>query len=297
MPINFTAAITKLMTDRTILITGCSSGIGLASARMMKARGWRVLATARQPDDLKRLTEEYGLEALYLELADSDAIAACAEEALSRTGGRLYALFNNAAYSQPGAIEDVPAHALRHQLEVNVVGTHDLTRRIIPAMRANGRGRIVQCSSVLGLISAPWRGAYCASKFALEALTDALRLELQGSGIHVSLIEPGPIRPRFVENARAAAIANLDLENSVHRERYRQMLEPGTRRAADIQVGARSCRPQARACRRESAAQGALPGDGPHVRCLGAQAHPANSLARPGRNASLTAVHEPSGCA
>lgn len=225
LPINFTAAITKLMTDRTILITGCSSGIGLASARMMKARGWRVLATARQPDDLKRLTEEYGLEALYLELADSDAIAACAEEALSRTGGRLYALFNNAAYSQPGAIEDVPAHALRHQLEVNVVGTHDLTRRIIPAMRANGRGRIVQCSSVLGLISAPWRGAYCASKFALEALTDALRLELQGSGIHVSLIEPGPIRTRFVENARAAAIANLDLENSVHREQYRQMLE------------------------------------------------------------------------
>jgi NAD(P)-dependent dehydrogenase (short-subunit alcohol dehydrogenase family) len=225
LPINFTAAITKLMTDRTILITGCSSGIGLASARMMKARGWRVLATARQPDDLKRLTEEYGLEPLYLELADPDAIAACAEEALSRTGGRLYALFNNAAYSQPGAIEDVPAHALRHQLEVNVVGTHDLTRRIIPAMRANGRGRIVQCSSVLGLISAPWRGAYCASKFALEALTDALRLELQGSGIHVSLIEPGPIRTRFVENARAAAIANLDLENSVHREQYRQMLE------------------------------------------------------------------------
>jgi len=225
LPINFTAAITKLMTDRTILITGCSSGIGLASARMMKARGWRVLATARQPDDLKRLTEEYGLEPLYLELADPDAIAACAEEALSRTGGRLYALFNNAAYSQPGAIEDVPAHALRHQLEVNVVGTHDLTRRIIPAMRANGRGRIVQCSSVLGLISAPWRGAYCASKFALEALTDALRLELQGGGIHVSLIEPGPIRTRFVENARAAAIANLDLEYSVHRERYRQMLE------------------------------------------------------------------------
>lgn len=225
MPSNFTAAITKLMTDRSILITGCSSGIGLASARMMKARGWRVLATARKPDDLKRLTEEDGLEALYLELADPNAIAACAEEALSRTGGRLYALFNNAAYSQPGAIEDVPAHALRQQLEVNVVGTHDLTRRIIPAMRANGRGRIVQCSSVLGLISAPWRGAYCAFKFALEALTDALRLELQGSGIHVSLIEPGPIRTRFVENARAAAIANLDLENSVHREQYRQMLE------------------------------------------------------------------------
>src|SRR5690606_24281722 len=182
------------MTDRTILITGCSSGIGLASARMLKARGWRVLATARKPEDLKRLNEEHGLEALYLELADPKSIAGCAEEALSRTRGRLYALFNNAAYSQPGAVEDIPADALRHQLEVNVVGTHDLTRRIIPAMRASGAGRIVQCSSVLGLVSAPWRGAYCASKYALEALTDALRLELQGSGIHVSLIEPGPRR-------------------------------------------------------------------------------------------------------
>jgi Short-chain dehydrogenases of various substrate specificities len=210
--------------NRTILITGCSSGIGLASARMLKARGWRVLATARKEQDLKRLTEKEGVEALYLELADTDAIAACAAEALKRTDGQLYAVFNNAAYSQPGAIEDITAEALRRQLEVNVIGTHDLTRRLIPAMRRNGRGRIINCSSVLGLISAPWRGAYCASKFALEALTDALRLELQGSGIHVSLIEPGPIRTRFVENARAAALANVDIENSVHRERYHRML-------------------------------------------------------------------------
>lgn len=212
------------MTDRTILITGCSSGIGLASALMLKARGWRVLATARKPEDLKRLTEEHGLEAIYLELADPKAIAACAEEALTRSSGQLYAVFNNAAYSQPGAIEDVTADALRRQFEVNVIGTHDLTRRLIPAMRAKGKGRIVQCSSVLGLVSAPWRGAYCASKFAIEALTDALRLELNGSGIHVSLIEPGPIRTRFVENARAAALANIDIENSVHRDRYRSML-------------------------------------------------------------------------
>lgn len=212
------------MTDRTILITGCSSGIGLASALMLKARGWRVLATARKPEDLKRLREEHGLEPIYLELADAKSIAACAGEALARTGGRLDALFSNAAYSQPGAIEDITAEALRRQFEVNVIGTHDLTRRLIPAMRANGRGRIVQCSSVLGLVSAPWRGAYCASKFALEAMTDALRIELRGSGIHVSLIEPGPIRTRFVENARAAAIANVDVENSVHRERYRSML-------------------------------------------------------------------------
>lgn len=212
------------MTARTILITGCSSGIGLASALMLKARGWRVFATARKPDDLKRLKEELGFEALYLELADPGAIAACAEEALSRTGGQLYAVFNNAAFSQPGAVEDLTADALRRQLEVNVIGTHDLTRRLIPAMRANGEGRIVNCSSVLGLVSAPWRGAYCASKFALEALTDALRLEVQGCGIRVSLIEPGPIRTRFVENARAAAVANVDIENSVHRQVYHRML-------------------------------------------------------------------------
>src|SRR5690606_28795529 len=167
-----------------------------------------------------------------------DAIAACAAGALSRTGGRLYALFNNAAYSQPGAVEDLSPGTLRRQLEVNVTGTHDLTRRLIPAMRANGEGRIVNCSSVLGLMSAPWRGAYCASKFALEALTDALRLELQGSGIRVSLIEPGPIRTRFVENARAAALANIDIERSVHRERYHRMLtalERGGRQAFKLE--------------------------------------------------------------
>ncbi len=226
------------MADRTVLITGCSSGIGLASAVRLKARGWRVLATARKPEDLKRLEAELGLEALYLELADPNAVAACAQDALSRTNGQLYAVFNNAGYSQPGAIEDITAEALRRQLEVNVIGTHDLTRRLIPAMRANGEGRIVTCSSVLGLVSAPWRGAYCASKFALEALTDALRLELQGSGIQVSLVEPGPIRTRFVENARAAAVANVDIENSVHRERYHQMLaalERGGRQAFKLE--------------------------------------------------------------
>lgn len=226
------------MNGRTILITGCSSGIGLASAQMLKARGWRVLATARKPEDLQRLTKEHGLEAIYLELAEPSAIAACAEEALSRTHGQLYAVFNNAAYGQQGAVEDITADVLRRQLEVNVIGTHDLTRRLIPAMRTNGRGRIVQTSSVLGLVAAPFRGAYCASKFALEGLTDALRLELAGTGIHVSLIEPGPIRSRFVENVRAALVANVDTESSVHRERYRDMiaaLERGGREAFKLE--------------------------------------------------------------
>jgi len=213
------------MNERSILITGCSSGIGWTSARVMKARGWRVLATARTEEDRERLARECGVEALHLELADGASIAACAEDALRRTGGRIDALFNNAAYGQPGAVEDLTAQTLRRQLEVNVVGTHDLTRRLIPAMRARGAGRIVQCSSVLGIVAAPFRGAYCASKFALEGLSDALRLELRGTGIAVAIIEPGPIRTRFVQNAVAAARAAIDIEASVHRTRYLAMLD------------------------------------------------------------------------
>lgn len=206
--------------QKSILITGSSSGIGLDAARRLKTRGWRVIATARKPDDLKRLVDEEGVEALSLELADAQSIAACASQALSMTDGKLGALFSNAAYGQPGAVEDLTADVLRHQLEVNLIGTHDLTRRLIPAMRNNGAGRIVQCSSVLGFVAAPYRGAYCASKFALEALTTSLRLELADSGIKVSLIEPGPIRSRFVENALASFKANIDIENSAHKAKY-----------------------------------------------------------------------------
>lgn len=212
------------MTQRSILITGCSSGIGLASARTMKERGWRVFATVRRPEDLARLKDEEGLEALYLDYAEPDTIAGAAEHVLEATHGALTALFNNGAYGQPGAVEDVPPQALRDQFEANVIGWHDLTRRVIPAMRARGEGRIVQCSSVLGLISAPYRGAYCASKFAIEALSDALRMELAGSGIHISLIEPGPIATRFIEHALEAYKRNIDLENSAHAKVYRERL-------------------------------------------------------------------------
>ena len=210
---------------RSILITGCSSGIGLDAARTMKERGWRVIATARNADDLIRLKKYEGVEALRLELADPQSIATCAIRTLELTRGRLTALFNNAAFGQPGAVEDLTPALLREQLEVNLVGTHDLTRRLIPAMRKNGTGRIVNCSSVLGMIVAPYRGAYCASKFVLEALTASLRLELEGSGIRVSLIEPGPIRSRFVEHAVERLKATIDMENSPHREVYRARLE------------------------------------------------------------------------
>lgn len=208
------------MQQRSILVTGCSSGIGLDAARTLKARGWRVLATARTHDDLERLRLAEGLEAIELELADPASVATCAVTALDLTHGRLDAIFNNAAYGQPGAVEDLPPAVLREQLEVNVIGTHDLTRRVIPSMRRNGSGRIVQCSSVLGLVAVPFRGAYCASKFALEALSDALRLELLGTGLHVSIIEPGPIRSRFVEHAVERLKSRIDMEASPHRERY-----------------------------------------------------------------------------
>jgi len=208
------------MSARAILITGCSSGIGLASARAMKARGWRVLATARKREDLARLEGEEGVEALPLELSEPASIAACAADALRRTEGRLDALFNNAAFGQVGAVEDLSADLLRRQLEINVVGTHELTRRILPSMRANGAGRIVQCSSVLGFVAGPYRGAYCASKFALEALSDSLRLELRDTPIRISIIEPGPIRSRFVEAALANFKATIDVERSPHRETY-----------------------------------------------------------------------------
>ena len=212
------------MTQRSVLITGCSSGIGLASARVMKARGWRVFATARKPEDLARLKDEDGFESLYLDYAEPELIAAVADQVLDATGGALTALFNNGAYGQPGAVEDLRPEVLRAQLEANVIGWLDLTRRIIPAMRARHEGRIVFCSSVLGLIAAPYRGAYCASKFAVEALGDTLRMELAGTGIHVSLIEPGPIATRFIEHALEAYRRNIDMEGSPHREIYRARL-------------------------------------------------------------------------
>jgi NAD(P)-dependent dehydrogenase (short-subunit alcohol dehydrogenase family) len=212
------------MAQRSVLITGCSSGIGLAAAETMRDRGWRVFATARTPEDLARLKDELGVESVYLDYTEPESIAAAADHVLGATGGALDALFNNGAYGQAGAIEDLPTAALRAQFETNVFGWHDLTRRVIAPMRARNEGRIVQCSSVLGLVAAPYRGAYCASKFAIEALTDTLRMELKDTGIHVTLIEPGPIATRFVETAIKHYKRNIDMENSAHAEIYRERL-------------------------------------------------------------------------
>ncbi|WP_226801750.1 SDR family NAD(P)-dependent oxidoreductase [Alkalilimnicola sp. S0819] len=208
------------MSNKHILVTGCSSGIGLACARMLRARGHRVYVTARREADLQRLREA-GYTALHLELASSESIAACTDALLARSGGRLDALVNNAAYGQPGAVEDLSRAALREQFEANLFGTQELTNRLIPVMRRAGSGRIVYISSVLGLAALPYRGAYVASKFALEGLADTLRLELRGSGIAVALVEPGPIESRFRDNAYAAFQRHIDPEHSAHAETYR----------------------------------------------------------------------------
>ena len=203
----------------SILITGCSSGIGYSAAKILRERGYRVFATARKSEDVERLRGE-GFEAMGLDLADSASIQRAMSQVLEATGGTLDALFNNGAYGQPGAVEDLRREVLHEQFETNLFGTHELTCLAIAVMRRQGYGRIVHNSSVLGFAAMRWRGAYNASKYALEGLTDTLRLELMGSGVWVSLIEPGPITSRFRDNAFAMYRKNIDAEHSVHREAY-----------------------------------------------------------------------------
>jgi NAD(P)-dependent dehydrogenase (short-subunit alcohol dehydrogenase family) len=207
---------------KTILITGCSSGIGYTTAKVLKNRGHTVIATARKAEDVARLQTE-GFTALQLDLADSGSIGRAVEQTLVLTGGKLDGLFNNGAFGQPGAVEDLSREVLRFQFETNLFGTHELTNRIIPVMRKQGYGRIIYNSSVLGLVALTYRGAYNASKFALEGLADTLRLELRGTGIEISLIEPGPILSRFRENSFALYKQNIDARRSVHRDKYEAM--------------------------------------------------------------------------
>ena len=208
---------------KTVLITGCSSGIGLDAARGMKARGWRVFATCRQEADCARLRDE-GLESFALDYADETSIAEAVEAVAERTGGRLDVLYNNGAFACPGAVEDLPRGALRAIFETNLFGYHDLTRRVIPMMRAQGRGRIVNCSSVLGLVGMRWRGAYVATKFAMEGLSDVLRVEMRGTGIDVILIEPGPITSRIRENSVPHFEKWIEWEASPRVSEYRSLL-------------------------------------------------------------------------
>jgi len=208
---------------QTVLITGASTGIGYHGAVSLKAAGYRVFATARKPADVAALIAQ-GFESVQLDLSSTESITAAVAHITQLTDGKIDVLFNNGAYGQPGAVEDLPTDALRKQFEANVFGWHELTTQIIPLMRANGRGRIIQNSSVLGLVAMKYRGAYNASKFAIEGLTDTLRLELLDSPIKVSLIEPGPIVSQFRANALSAFQANIDIDNSIHREDYQQQI-------------------------------------------------------------------------
>ncbi len=209
--------------SRTILITGCSSGIGAYCARALKQDGWTVFATARNPADIEMLQAD-GFAAFYMDYSKSESISALVEAVLSETGGTLDALFNNGAYALPGAVEDLPINGLREQFDSNFFGWHELTQYLVPVMRKQGHGRIVHCSSILGLVPMKWRGAYVASKFALEGLMLVQRMELEGSGVQMSLIEPGPIATRFTYNARKQIEKYIDVENSVHRDEYRRLI-------------------------------------------------------------------------
>ncbi|WP_299021436.1 SDR family oxidoreductase [uncultured Photobacterium sp.] len=209
----------------TILITGCSSGIGRFCAEQLHAAGYNVIASSRKPEDVAELQQQ-GLNCVRLDLDDTSSIHEGLKECLAMSGGRIDVLFNNAAYGQPGALEDLPTNALRQQFETNLFGWHELTQAVIPLMLKQGSGKIVQNSSVLGLVAMKYRGAYNASKFALEGYTDTLRLELgDDTPIHVSLIEPGPIESHFRENAKRKFEQYIDLDNSRHHISYRKTLD------------------------------------------------------------------------
>ncbi|MBE3668790.1 short-chain dehydrogenase [Vibrio navarrensis] len=204
---------------KSVLITGCSSGIGYVCAHALQAQGFKVIASCRKEEDVIRLRQE-GLTCIQLDLADSQSITRGVEQTLALTNGELYGLFNNGAYGQPGALEDLPTDALREQFESNFFGWHQLVGEVLPIMRQQNEGRIIQNSSVLGFAAMKYRGAYNASKFAIEGWTDTLRLELYGSNIHIALLEPGPIETRFRQNALAAFMKWIDIENSPHKEHY-----------------------------------------------------------------------------
>ncbi|AUH50803.1 short-chain dehydrogenase [Chromobacterium sp. ATCC 53434] len=243
---------------RSILITGCSSGIGYHTARWFKDRGWSVFASCRKPEDVDRLRAE-GFVCLPLDVDDPASIHSALDQVLAQTGGRLDALFNNAGFGQPGAVEDISRQAMREQFETNLFGPWELTCAVMKVMRAQGHGRIVFNSSILGFAAMRWRGAYNASKFAMEGLCDTLRHELHGSDIHVSLVEPGPIESRFRPNALARFLRHVDIDGSVHRDIYQTQLErlkkeghaapftlPATAVAEAVWRAATGARPRAR---------------------------------------------------
>ena len=205
--------------QKSILITGCSSGIGLDCAKTLHAHGWTVFASCRQQKDCNRL-KIMGIEAPRLDHADPVSITETIQYILTKTNGKLDAVFNNGAFAVPGAVEDLPTDALRSIYETNLFGYHEVIRQVIPIMRAQGKGKILNCSSVLGFVAIPWRGAYNSTKFALEGLTDTLRIEMRNTNINVILIEPGPIGTKIRENSIPHFERWVDWENSPRKKQY-----------------------------------------------------------------------------
>jgi len=210
--------------DKSVLVTGCSSGIGRATAEMLRANGWTVFPTARKVEDLDAL-EAAGFKAIQLDVTSSVSIDAAVEEVLMLSGGHLGALVNNAGFGMPGAIQDLSRDAMRYQFEVNLFGLQELTNRLIPVFREQGGGRIVNISSVVGRLALPFMGIYSASKFALEAVSDAQRIELSPDGIAVSLVEPGPISTRFSTNCAGQGEQKLDTDGSRFGSAYKRYFE------------------------------------------------------------------------
>nr|WP_028383454.1 SDR family NAD(P)-dependent oxidoreductase [Legionella moravica] len=220
------------MPGKIIFITGCSSGIGYETVFALQKRGHRVIASCRKSEDVARLIEE-GVEALLMDVSESSSITNAFSELLKLTSGRLDVLINNAGYGQAGALEDISRSVIRQQFETNVFGLLELTNLAVPVMRKQGSGRIINVSSILGIISMPMRGAYNASKYAVEGLSDTLRLELKSSGIDVICIEPGPIDSRFRDNAVDRSLQHIDINNSFFKNQYEVMLTSYKQNKAD----------------------------------------------------------------
>ena len=208
---------------KNVLVTGCSSGIGAATARLLKEKGWQVIPTVRKAEDLERL-KAGGFDPVAMDLADSASVTRGVAQVLEAFQGRIGALVNNAGFGQPGAMEDLTRDAMRYQFEVNVFGLQELTNKLVPVFRKQGYGRVVNVSSVLGRIIIPFMGAYSASKYAVEAMSQALRVELRGSGVMVSVIEPGPIETAFRKTTRDRGREQLAKVQSVFARRYEEQL-------------------------------------------------------------------------
>lgn len=209
---------------KTVLVTGCSTGIGKITAQGLSGRGYHVIATVRKPADAY-LLEEQDIRVFIMDYADAKSVAKAAADILEYSEGKLDAVFHNGAYGQPGAVEDLSRDVIEQQFAANVFGWMQLTNLLLPVMRKQGHGTIIFNSSLLGIVTLPFRGAYNASKFALEGFADTLRMELLDSPINVVLIEPGPIASQFRANSLVNLEANIDYENSVHKELYLKVLK------------------------------------------------------------------------